>query len=54
MLYVLDLDNGTYTTSGTDGGILGDGQFNHQPDQIIRHRSGDFLYFTEGANGVLF
>jgi len=46
MLYALDLDNNTYTTSPTNGGLLGSGEFKNSPDQLIRNE-GDFLYFTE-------
>ncbi|KAL3801512.1 hypothetical protein HJC23_000950 [Cyclotella cryptica] len=46
-LYTLDLDNGTYTTMGTNTTLVGDGSFKHSPDQIVRNNDGDFLYFTE-------
>jgi hypothetical protein len=47
-MYILDLDNKTYTTMSTQFGSLGTGggAFNHQPDQIVRN-SGDYLYLTE-------
>lgn len=47
-LYILDLQNGTYTTSSTKDGVLaGPGEFKHQPDQLIRNGGGDYLYVTE-------
>ncbi len=46
MLYALDLDNNTYTTSPTNEALLGGGEFKHSPDQLIRNE-GDYLYFTE-------
>ena len=46
LLYALNLNKGQYTTSSTDGGLLGDGAFKHSPDQLIRNE-GEFLYFTE-------
>jgi hypothetical protein len=53
LLYVLDLDNGSYTTSSTRCSMLGNGKFQHQPDQIIRHKDSDWLYLTEdGGDSV--
>jgi hypothetical protein len=52
-LYKLDLDEMTYTSSSTTGGIIGDGEFKHQPDQIVRNNgsggksTSPWLYFTE-------
>ena len=52
-MYKLDLDKMTYTTSSTTGGIVGDGEFRHQPDQIVRNNgsgaksTSPWLYFTE-------
>jgi len=46
-LFKLDLDNGTYTSSSTEFGVLvGGGEFRHSPDQIVRN-DGDYLYLTE-------
>lgn len=45
-LYKLDLDKGTYSTSVTNDEVLGDGEFRHSPDQLIRN-DGEFLYLTE-------
>lgn len=52
-LFVLNLDNGTYTSSSTKYGSLGtgDGVFNDQPDQIIRN-GGDYLYLTEDGGST--
>jgi len=47
MLFVLDLDNGTYTSTSTEGGLLGRGSFYSSPDQIVRNNRGEFLYLTE-------
>ena len=48
MLYVLDLDNGTYRSSSTkDGVLVGAGEFRHSPDQIVRNNEGEYLYLTE-------
>ena len=53
-MYKLDLDKMTYTSSSTNSGMVGDGEFLHQPDQIVRNRgsggsttSTPWLYFTE-------
>lgn len=49
-MYTLDLDKMTYTSSSTNNGLVGDGEFKHQPDQIVRnskHASAQWLYFTE-------
>lgn len=52
LLYILDLAEGTYTTSTTKFGImLGGGEFNHSPDQIVSGHVGDYLYFTEDGGG---
>jgi len=40
------LDNGTYKTSATNDFSLYNGEFKHQPDQLV-HNDGNFLYFTE-------
>jgi hypothetical protein len=46
MLFILDLDDGTYTSSSTKYGILpGGGSFADTPDAILT--GGDYLYFTE-------
>ena len=46
MLFILDLDGGTYTSSSTKYGILpGGGDFGGTPDAILNE--GDYLYFTE-------
>ena len=47
LLYILDLDNLTYTTSSTESSLFGDGKFTDSPDQIIRGKRGAFSYFTE-------
>ncbi len=47
-LFILDLDNGKYTTSLTSNWgnpMAGGGAFNSQPDQIVRN--GEYLYYTE-------
>ena len=46
-LFVLDLDNGSYTSSSTSDYSLYSGEFNHSPDQLVRNNNGKFLYFTE-------
>ena len=49
-MFTLDLDKMTYTSSSTNNGIVGDGEFKHQPDQLVRnskHASAQWLYFTE-------
>lgn len=54
-MYVLDLDNGTYTTSSTKFGGGNAGEFWHSPDQIIRNNGGGdkYIYMTEdGGNTV--
>ncbi|KAL7535638.1 hypothetical protein ACHAXR_006623 [Thalassiosira sp. AJA248-18] len=54
MLYILDLDNGTYKKSSTKYGVLaGDGEFRHQPDQLVRNNAGDYLYLTEDGGGTV-
>lgn len=52
-LFVLNLDNGTYTSSSTQYGSLGTGGgvFNDQPDQIVRN-GGDYLYLTEDGGST--
>mmetsp|Transcript_20038 Transcript_20038/g.37717 ORF Transcript_20038/g.37717 Transcript_20038/m.37717 type:complete len:576 (+) Transcript_20038:247-1974(+) len=45
-LYVLDLDNGTYTASSTKDYSLYSGEFKNRPDQLATN-DGEFLYFTE-------
>jgi hypothetical protein len=46
MLFILDLDGGTYTSSSTKYGILpGGGDFGGTPDAILNE--GEYLYFTE-------
>lgn len=53
LLFILDLNSGTYTTSSTQGGLLGRGNFNSSPDQIVRNNEGSFLYLTEdGGSSV--
>lgn len=54
-LYMLNLDQGSYTTLWTNNTLAGDGEFSNSPDQIVRNE-GDFLYFTEdgGKNLQLF
>ena len=53
LLYVLDLDKETYSTSSTRCSLLGNGSFQHPPDQIIRHKDSDWLYLTEdGGDSV--
>ena len=47
MLFVLDLDKGTYVSSATDDYSLHSGQFKHGPDQLVKNGNGNFLYFTE-------
>ena len=48
-VYKLDLDDMTYTTSPTNNGLKGDGEFRHQPDQIVKNgnSSASWLYLTE-------
>ena len=47
MLYVLDLDTGTYVSSNTKDFSMYDGEFQHSPDNLVRTEEGKFLYFTE-------
>lgn len=37
----------TYNTTSTELNLFGDGTFSNSPDQIIRGKGGDVLYFTE-------
>ena len=53
LLYVLDLDSGTYTTSSTRCSMLGTGKFQHPPDQIVRHKDSDYLYLTEDGGDTV-
>lgn len=46
-LYTLNLTKLTYTTVSTNEKLFGDGSFEGSPDQIIRGKGGDLLYFTE-------
>ncbi|KAL7544483.1 hypothetical protein ACHAWF_007897, partial [Thalassiosira exigua] len=52
MLYMLDLDEGTYRNSSTDDGLLpGGGHLMDQPDGLVRSNRGNHLYLTEdGGN----
>jgi len=45
-MFKLDLDKLTYTSSSTNSGIVGDGEFLHQPDQIVQNRG-------SGGNSLL-
>ena len=48
LLYVLDLDNGTYTKSSTKWGVMTNGgTFKNGPDQLVRNHGGEYLYLTE-------
>ena len=48
LLYILDLDRGTYESSSTESGA-----FDEQPDQIARIVGDDILYFCEdGGPGI--
>lgn len=53
LMYILDLEKFTYTTTSTKDSLFGDGEFTNQPDQIIRGKGGEVIYFTEdGGNTV--
>jgi hypothetical protein len=47
LLYTLDLKSLTYNTTSTELNLFGDGTFSNSPDQIIRGKGGNVLYFTE-------
>jgi hypothetical protein len=52
-VFVLDVDNGNYTSFATNNWgnpMPGGGTFNFQPDQIVRN--GDYLYFTEDGGST--
>ncbi len=58
-LFILDLDDMTYTSERTGSSWVGQGAFNSQPDQIIENDldKRKFIYFTEDggrAPGVMF
>lgn len=53
LLYTLDLEKNTYTTTSTERNLFGDGTFTDSPDQIIRGKGGDVLYFTEDGGKSL-
>lgn len=56
VLYVLDLEGGTYRTTSTKNGVAlsGEGSFRQSPDQLARNGDGgEYLYLTEdGGNTV--
>eukprot|EP00578_Thalassiosira_sp_NH16_P001607 CAMPEP_0181130106 /NCGR_PEP_ID=MMETSP1071-20121207/29680_1 /TAXON_ID=35127 /ORGANISM="Thalassiosira sp., Strain NH16" /LENGTH=610 /DNA_ID=CAMNT_0023216141 /DNA_START=108 /DNA_END=1938 /DNA_ORIENTATION=+ len=53
LMYVLDLDNGTYTTASTKSSVMtGKGSFRHSPDQLVQN-DGDYLYATEDGGDTV-
>lgn len=53
LLYTLDLEDYTYTITSTERQLFGDGSFTNQPDQIVRGKGGELLYFTEDGGKSL-
>lgn len=52
-MFILDLDNMTYTEERTGLKFRGKGSFKGQPDQVMDDPDSNYMYFTEeDGNGV--